>query len=150
MSVEFAALVISAAAFVLSGWAAWNSHRQADQSRRQADAAEDQLSIMREERDAAEAAQEALDARPWHLTHYKGDTYRLTNDGSSVAYDVHVDGDPWRQWIEAPGESKIGPGESATFMAVMHAGISRRMTFRWATQPGGPVREMSELLPQKF
>lgn len=144
MEIELAALIISAAAFVLSGWAAWNSHRQAEASKRQADAAEDQLEMMREEQDA-------LDARPWRLTHFKGDTYRLTNGGSLIAYDVDVAGASKLQWVEAPEEGKLGPGESATFLAVMYAGsgFSRRMTIRWATQPGGELTELTELLPPK-
>ncbi|MDQ4112800.1 MAG: hypothetical protein M3306_17170 [Actinomycetota bacterium] len=141
MEIELAALILSAAAFVLSGWAAWNSHRQTEASKRQADAAEDQLALMREQQDA-------LDARPLHLTHFNGGVYQLTNIGSLTAYDVSVEGGARIQWRTAPEDSKLGPGESAT-LAVMLQSKSRRMTMRWATEPGGETKEMTQLLPSR-
>lgn len=146
MSVEFAALLISALAFVLSGWAAWNSHRQANESRRQADAAEAQVAMMQEEQDAADVQQQALDARPWRLTHYKGDAYQLTNLGSLTAYDVSLEGAHTR-WYEAPENNQLGPDESATFIASVGLGSSSKIAVRWATEPGGETKEMQLLLP---
>ena len=149
MSVEFAALLISAAAFALSSWAAWNSHRQANESRRQADAAEDQITMMRAEQAAADARQEALNARPWNLTHYKGDTYELTNLGSPTAYDISIEGGTRTHWYEAPENNQLGPGESATAIATVGFGSSSKMTVRWAAEPGGETKEMQLLLPPK-
>lgn len=150
MPVEFAALLISAAAFVLSSWAAWNSHRQTNESRRQADAAEDQITMMREERATADAQQEALDARPWRLSHYKGDTYELINIGSQTAYDISVAGGTRAQWYEAPENDQLTSGESATIIVAISLGSpSRKVTVRWATEPGGEQKEMQLLLPPK-
>lgn len=148
VSVEFAALLISAAAFVLSGWATWNSHRQAGESRRQADAAEDQLAMMREEQDAADARQEELNARPWRLTRYNAKSvFQLTNLGSRTLYDIRPSGGSGIAWHEEPEDDKLGPGESATIFVVLSSGGSRRLTVRWAAERGGEANEMSLLIP---
>lgn len=142
MEIELAALILSAAAFVLSGWAAWNSHRQAEASQRQADTAEDQLAMMQKQQDT-------LDARPWQLTHFSGSVYQLTNVGSLAAYDISVEGGAQVQWRTEPKDSKLGPGESATLIVTLQTTKNRRMTIRWATAPGGETKETTQLLPPR-
>lgn len=132
--VALAALLISLLALLVSGWAGWNTHRQAN-------AAEEQNAMKREE-------QAALDARPWRITIFKGATYQLTNVGSLTAYAVALEVGKGRvRWMEEPEGSGIGPGESAVFHAALYSGSSRRVTIRWATQPGGETLECAELLP---
>ena len=132
-----AAFIVSLVALVLSGIAAWSSHRQAN-------AAEDQVEIMRAEQAAAAARP------PWLIEHHDGDRFNLTKSGTAIAYDVTAEGTDLLQVLNFPEVPVLAPSESVTFLAPMSLQRSAgRLTVRWSDESGGEAKTWTRALPPK-
>ncbi len=108
-------------------------------TRRQAIAAERALAI--EEQVAARYR------APWVLSHLKGDTYALTNDGDEPAVDVEITPPPESAVRGALNHDRIGPGSSESFLIALSS--ARDVVVTWRRVAGGEVHEWKTPLPAK-
>ena len=151
------AAVFAFLALVVAVVAAAYARGSRDATNRQATAAEAQVEIMRRQVDLMErqgsargGAREVPYVSPWTLHHFRGDTYLLTNSGTSSEYDVH---------IELPGNTpgrgpfdheQIDPRSSVKFMAIRTmASSSDEVTITWSREPSGKQLTWKTVLPRK-
>ena len=157
-----AAAAVSAAAFaflalVVAVVAAAYARGSRDATNRQATAAEAQVEIMRRQVDLMErqgsaggGAREVPYVSPWTLHHFRGDTYLLTNSGTSSEYDVHIE-----LPVNTPGRGpfdheQIDPRSSVKFMAIRTmASSSDEVTITWSRESSGKQLTWKTVLPRK-
>ena len=157
-----AAAAVSAAVFaflalVVAVVAAAYARGSRDATSRQATAAEAQVEIMRRQVDLMErqgsargGAREVPYVSPWTLHHFRGDTYLLTNSGTSSEYDVHIElpvNTPRRGPFD---HEQIDPRSSVKFLANRTmASSSDEVTITWSREPSGKQLTWKTVLPRK-
>ena len=132
---NIAALAVSLLALIASATAVLYT-------RRQAIAAERALAL--EEQAAARYR------APWVLSHVKGDTYALTNDGDEPVVDVEITPPPNSAVRGGLNHDRIGPGSSESFLvAPSMSSPHRDVVITWRRAAGGAVHEWKAPLPAK-
>lgn len=74
----------------------------------------------------------------WSLTHFKGDTYKLENEGNASAFAIALEG---HRSLRGPqdivGGPDLEPGEALTFMAARSMATSDAIvTVHWRSEDG--------------
>ena len=107
-----------------------------------------QVELMEMQPVAGAGSREVPYVPPWTLQHLKGDTYVLTNGGSDVEYDIHIQVPSHsivRGALEYPS---IGPRASVSFLVgISMSTPNRNVTVSWARKPDGEQLRCEPVLP---
>lgn len=125
-------------------------------SKRQADAAVEANRISAAELEVSKqqlalARESALPyVAPWRLSWVKGDTYALTNGGSDVEMDVHIEPPEHSFAMSDMDFDEIEPMSSATFMvAITSECQNREATVHWRHGDDAAPLSWTGLLPSR-
>lgn len=87
---------------------------------------------------------------PWHLSWVKGDMYALTNGGSDIEYDVHVNPPAYSGIASKMDFPEIGPMSSVTFMLLLtEASPNRNVKVTWHHANETDTRSWNGVLPPR-
>lgn len=110
---DWTTAVLALLALVISAWATATARASARDTRRQAVAAEEQVALMRADRD--ETLKSRAAASRWRVDHRSGALYTLTNIADEVASSVEVTPPPYSQVRGEHAWEAVAPHASVGF-----------------------------------